>query len=156
MKIKVYTPIVVTITEGSNRPAINCYGAFSSEHEARSMISQVKDNLSVRDNESGQFIEPRQYTGGYTGFKGYVHEEVIDTDDFEEYKPDYDVEIDVMLTKRVTVRVTADDLEMYGFDEDGVDECATAMFEDDCFEEDIACEDVFDSEMDVRDWTPVG
>ena len=138
MKIKVYIPIS-SITYGAKD---DCeaysnivYGGIFTSRDAAERHTRMIDSNNTRITD----CKPDGYMPGIVRIAHSVKEEVIDTDDHDEYNPDYLVTFTVRETRTVNVVITPDQIETAGYeiDEEGASLTAESLFEDGEFEYEI-------------------
>lgn len=76
-----------------------------------------------------------------------TREEILDTDYMMEYKPSYEVVLDITITKRLEVTIDGDDYDLD--DEDDAIEIATQKYEDGDYDNDIEYECEYERDMDI-------
>ena len=111
--------------------------AFSDYADARRWCETQNESYSAYEIDADGTKTRKGWISNIVDVITTTDEEVIETEDFEEHKPTYQVELTVVQTKTFTVEVTPDDMEARGYsdmDEYDAGQCAEEMFSDDEFE----------------------
>lgn len=151
MKIKVYIPMSA-ITYGAKDGCeaysnIRCGGIFTTREAAQRHTQMVdSNNTQIKD------CKPDGYMPGIVRITHQIREEIIDTDEHDEYKPDYEVSFEVKETRTVQVVITADQIEELGYDvdEEGASLTAESLFEDGAFDDEIKCTEPDDIDFSIE------
>ena len=146
MKYKVYTPTVIVLRQPESDgflPVLDMPKVgtpVGSQREAQMFIDrQVEFYTDSTDND-------KRYIRNVVEVNSAVVSHVIDTDDLEVYKPDYEVELEVIVAKRITVTIENDG----SIDDEDDAECAAREnWENGLYDDDLRYEEVYDSEMNI-------
>ena len=157
MRIKVYIPTFITIHKTTVEGQDDRFYANAQTGDPKRSWSEA-DGWNVQRLNYVQQHEMQEdgtkkftgYTGSIVEVKQHIAETVIDTEDFSEYKPSYEVEISVKIEKRFTVEIDGDDID-HDDPEYSAEEIARDKFESGDYDDELEYADVWDSEFEVED-----
>lgn len=153
MKAKVYMPSVAIVraSEADGKPFTNLFlgGAFNTLESARKWACASQESYRETVEVDGEKVI--KWKDNILDVVWRVKDEVIDTDDLEEYEPEFEVEISVKVEKRITVIVTADQIKERGYDLDeyGASSTAEELCGEDEYESDLLSEPEWDVEIET-------
>ena len=137
MKVKIYIPTLTLVHKRGDDNYTASLQTFDPCSEWSDAMRVANLHLGFQkdtvNNDEGEDVI--KFKGTVVNGYSTVKEFVIDTDDYDEHKPTYEVELTVVQTKVFTVEVTADQIEERGYDVDeyGASQAAEEMFNDDEF-----------------------
>ena len=152
MKIKLYFATLSVIrTRDNGKPWVQCVpsGPLNSSEEAFDWANRTTKAFCKLD-DSGQVVldaaNKVEYINNIVDVQVSYHDRVIETDDFEEHRPDYTVTMMVTITKRLEVTVPGSECD----DDSDAEEEAIRMFHDGELDTDIECEYEYDRDYEIE------
>lgn len=143
MKIKLFVPIYcivrenVIIVDGEETTVraadVPCsLEPCSDYYDASRALDSLREGMkTTRTDDDGN--ETQVFSGNIVSITQRIAEQVIDTEDFDEYKPTFEVQLRVRVTKTIAVEITGCD------DEYEAEQQAIANCENDEYEDELNC-----------------
>jgi hypothetical protein len=102
-------------------------------------------------------FDPTQWQDGIVRVDARVDEYIFDPEELNEYKPDFEVEFEVTITKRITTTVSAETCAELGHAEDeyGAEAAVEEMFDNGDLDDEIEAECEWDREISLLSVTEV-